>query len=485
MSIKQHRHIFFTLLAPFNAGVIASTLGKILQLQAVVLLPPLAVALIMGEVSYCALFAGCAMAGWLSGVTLVRLFPDQPDLEPREALLIAALAYFVFSCFGAVIFLPVAPFIDGFFEAMSGFTTTGLSMINPEQLPSSLLFFRSYSQWLGGIGIIILSLLIIIGPGSSAWNLYSTTYSQETSLVSMTQTVRFVMAIYLGLTLLGFTLFLVAGVPAFEGIMQVMSTLSTGGFSPYKNSMAGFSQKEWMLPITMLVMLMGATSHDLLLSIWYRKTNPLRDPQFLCFVALIVAVVVLWIMQPYSSGRILDGAFHAVSSITTTGFSLSEPGSWNDRSKLLSIFSMNIGGMSHSTAGGIKVLRLILLLKIGVWLFRHMILPEKVIQPLKLGDKVVTDSECKILFGFFAFYAIILLLSTLIFTLYNVSLINALFESTSALGTVGLSCGITTASLPLLLKGVLIFDMWAGRLEILPVLLALYPGTWWSLRRRQ
>ena len=173
--------------------------------------------------------------------------------------------------------------------------------------------------------------------------------------------------------------------------------------------------------------------------------------------------------------------FRAVTSITTTGFSVTDPAGWRDKEKFLSSCLMVIGGTTCSTAGGIKIFRFIIMLKIVGWYFKRMLLPKETMLAVKYAGEPVIQEEINQLFGFLSFYLGMLALSSLIFTGAGFPVADSLFESASALGTVGLSSGITSPDLPGGLKFLLAFEMWAGRLEIMPVIMMLYPGVWMGL----
>jgi trk system potassium uptake protein TrkH len=476
---------FIYYIAPFDLRVIALNLAKALQLIGTILVLPSLAALVFGETPFVFLFLALAAGGWLAGLWLVKIFPNAPELELREALVVTALAYLIFALIGAVAFLPVAPFIDSFFEAMSGITTTGLSVLDVEALPMSLLFFRAYSQWLGGIGIVVLSLVVLIGPGKTAHQLYATEFSKENLLGSVIETARLVTKIYIVLTAIGFLAFIVAGMKPFDALLHIMSTLSTGGFSRFSQSIGTYQANIFIRIAVMFFMILGAINLTLYYFVRLGGINRLfKNIEVLVLTSLlIISTLFFWGFAGFSLQSLVDSMFNAITSLTTTGFNVDDPAGWNAQTKFLSACLMTIGGTTCSTAGGIKIFRLLIMLKLAIWLFKKMILPEETKLAIKFGDLPVADDEIKQIFGLLVLYFCLLIGSTIIFSGAGFAVVDAFFESASALGTVGLSSGITSVSLAAGLKGVLIFDMWAGRLEILPVLIALYPGTWFCRRK--
>jgi len=477
----------FSFITPFNHRAMAITLAKALQLFGMILLLPLLCALAFREFLFCLIFGGMAISVWLLGYLTVKKFPNQPELELREALVVTALAYVLYSLLGALTFLPIASFIDSFFEAMSGFTTTGLSVMNVTALPKSLLFFRAYSQWLGGIGIIVLSLVVLIGPGRTAQQLYASAFSKTKLLGNVLMTARLLTGTYLFLTFCGLVAFILAGMPFFDALLHIMATISTGGFSHYRQSIGHYADSQIIQYIVVVFMLIGATS--LTLYHRFRKDGPghlLSNPQHIILLGFsIIAALVFWALAGKHPSAFTESLFNAVSSLTTTGFTVNDPAQWQDGRKFLSSCLMTIGGMSESTAGGIKILRFILFLKLVAWAFKKMLFPEDTILAIKYGNLAITDSDLKHVFGFFIAYGLILICSTLVVTWSGFPLVDAFFESASALGTVGLSTGVTSPGLSAGIKLLFIFEMWAGRLEILPVMMTLYPGTWLFLKRRE
>lgn len=462
--------------------VVLTYVGVGCKMLGVVFILPCVVGLLAHEFFYALISAGVALGVFIFGALVTAL--PRPNLEIKEALAVTALVYLLFGLVGAVMFLPVAPFIDGFFESMSGFTTTGLSVLDIKQLPKTLLFFRAYAQWIGGAGIIVLSLAIFLGPGKVAFQLYTSESGEENLLGSVMATVRVVARLYLGLTVLGFLVFLAAGMQPFEALLHILATLSTGGFSPYQGSIGHFSSPLIRYAV-ILFMLLGATSFALYYLAYCEGLKRFwHDHQVRALIGLLaLASLFFWGLREWRVDAWSSSLFEAASALTTTGFAVRDAALWSTASRLGMVLLMTIGGATGSTAGGIKLLRLLLLWQLANWLVIRELLPEEAQVPIKYGEQTVSQSELLRYSGLFILYVGVLFVSTLLLVLAGFSAIDALFESASALGTVGLSVGITSADLSVWAKLLLIFNMWAGRLEILPVLVLLYPWAWRPRRR--
>ncbi|MCD6389213.1 MAG: TrkH family potassium uptake protein [Desulfobulbaceae bacterium] len=463
---------------PLNLRAVFIYLAALLRPFGVVLILPALVALFAGELLYVAIFAALALTCFFLGrnVDFKAIV-----LDFQEALVVTAAAYLLFAVIAALPFLPVTPFLDSFFESMSGITTTGLSVVDVERLPVSLLFFRAYLQWVGGAGIIIISLVMFLEPGKASFQLYASEFGRENLVGSIFATAGLVVRIYLTLTVIGFFVFLAVGMTPFDSLLHILSTVSTGGFSPYRDGMARFSEVGGGLarPAVIMFMVLGAITFPLYYTLFKGGWKPFsRDSQVRGLVFLIASTSLLFLF--FSSSRLdfVSALFEAASTVTTTGFSVSDPAAWPETKKIFSAMMMMIGGSNGSSAGGIKIVRLLLLLKMVHWSIQRSMLPPEAKVVCKYGGQPVAQTVIIQTATLFFVYLFMLVFSMLVLSLYGFSVVDALFESASALGTVGLSAGITSAGLSSGCKVLLIFDMWAGRLEILPVLILFYPGTW-------
>ncbi len=450
-------------------GRLVGPLGYLLLVLAATALPPALVAGLYGETGELIWFLGLALGTGALGWLARRASPSR-SLSEADALPLTALAYLAFSLLGALPFLPVGPFLNGWFEAASGITTTGLSVFRPEGLPRSLILFRSLLQWIGGAGIVVISLALLLPPGRTALALYAAEYGGENLAGSVKLTARRVAWVYLSLTGLGFVAYLSAGMGPFDAGVHILSSVSTGGFSPYSDSIGHYSSPA-VEGVVALFMLAGAISFPLFWLLRPGKARALvRERQLLALgaVSLLVGGIVAGAVGSFGTGL-----FQGISAVTTTGFaSVPTPG-LSAAARWGLILGMVIGGCGGSTAGGIKLFRLLGLLALGRWLLARARLPREAEVPLRCWGETYAHEEALRLAGYVLLYLGMLALAVTALVYWGYPLGDALFEATSAQGTVGLSVGIANPTAPIGVKLILILLMWMGRLEILPVILLL------------
>ena len=469
-------------LTPLDLRAVLGQLAGLVRMMGWLLLLPAALGWAYREPFVAALLSGLSVVALLLGHWGRALLPR--DLRLREAFVVTALAYPLFALVGAIAFLPAVSFVDGFFESMSGFTTTGLTVVDVEALPRSLRFFRAYTQWIGGAGIVILSVAVwnATRPAGFRFRIYGSAPEEKRVAGSVHANARQLVVIYGLLTAVVCLALLVAGMSTEDAVLYGLATISTGGFSPHAESIGHYAPNGAVLGVTMVGMLLGATSFANFQQLARRgqggKHPP--DPQL---YALACAVLVGTSMLFALDGHAWRAVFDTVTAVTTTGFSIDEPMGWFPTRKAFTTLWMVIGGSSGSTAGGLKLMRLIVVLKLAQWTMRRLLLPPEAQVPLKYAGTVINTEPLRRLLGFMVAYLLLLLAGGSVLALAGFAPQDALFESASAIGTVGLSSGITDADLPTWAKLVLSLEMWAGRLEVLPVLVLLYPGTWKQSRR--
>lgn len=475
MSLRAH-------LTALDLWAVLGQLAGLVRMMGWLLLLPAAIGWLHGDFLIAGVISGLSVVALALGHWGRTLLPK--DLRLREAFVVTALAYPLFALAGAIAFLPEASFIDGFFESMSGFTTTGLTVVDVASLPRSLKFLRAYMQWIGGVGIVILSVAVwnATRPGGFRFRMYGSAPEGDRLAASVRANARQLVAIYGLLTAAVCVAFIVGGMSVEDAVLYGLATISTGGFSPYAESLGHFASNSLVLILTMVGMLLGATSFGNYQRLARRSQGDVqpRDPQMFALAGVVLlGTTVLFALE----GRPWHAVFDTVSAVTTTGFSLDDPAGWSPTRKLFTTLWMIVGGSSGSTAGGLKLMRLIVLFKLVQWTFWRSLLPPEAQVPLKYAGTAIDIEPLRHLLGFMVAYLLLLLAAGSALALAGFTPQDAFFESASAIGTVGLSSGITDAGLPTWIKLLLSFEMWAGRLEILPVLVLLYPGTWKSRRR--
>ena len=471
----------YELVSPVKPLVVLKYLAVLMMGAGAALLVPLIAAIYFGDFSIAATYAVVGATIIALGYLFHRLLP-KADLEWKESLVIAALIFPFTALLSAIPFTLSTgmPFLDAFFEAVSGVTTTGLS-VAPAGVGPVFLFARSWLQWIGGIGIVIIILMVFVTPGISAYRLYAVNAGEEKARPTVMATAKLLVEIYCILTAIAFFILFFGGMSPFDALCHALSSVSTGGFSTRTESVAGFS--GFAIPFLITIScLMGAFNFTLYPRMLEDKKALFKGIQFRYFFvfALIgICLLLFTLLETLPLNEALSVTlFQVFSALSTAGFSTVDIGTLPDGAKAVLTMMMWIGGSVGSTAGGIKILRLVILLKIVHLVFIRYFLPREALTPLKIGDEVIESEVVYTIVTFVVLYVMVLVISSFLFMLHGYGLDNALFEVSSALGTVGLSCGITGASMPDLLKGVLIVDMLLGRIEIIPLFILFFPRTW-------
>lgn len=421
-------------------------------------------------------------------------FRKAPEADLKHELIIAALGWFLAALLGALPFFIAAHGLptdassvfrnygNALFESMSGFTTTGLSVVSrPDLLPHSLQWWRSFMQWIGGIGIIALMLGLAPTPIKPGKGIF---FAERDAKIhpSISSTIRTMWWIYVLYTFVGVVFLWGMGMTIWDSINHSMTALSTGGFSTSPTSMGQYT--GWGIRLTLLLlMFLGATSFATHYDLLQGRKDILRGNFYqarwlLVFGAGFALILVAENALANSSVSSASSVFQAVSAITTTGFQTESLRTWSEGAKLILILAMFIGGASGSTAGGIKIIRAVLLARgMGWWLSRMISSPKKVLQ-FRVGHEKLSSEAASYRVQGAAVIFFSWLVCTLVGTLVlmhvipeGFTLADSLFEVVSAQSTVGLSVGITHAEMSAIAKLVLIINMWMGRLEVLPILM--------------
>ena len=411
------------------------------------------------------------------------------NMQRNEALVITALVFVLSGCAMAIPLTGYGmPFIDALFEAVSGVTTTGLSTLaSVEGRPASFLFARAWMQWVGGLGVLALVLALLIEPGVAAKRLG---FDERVDIAGGTQAhIRRVSQVYLVITLIGILALLAVGEPAIDAINYTLTAVSTGGFANYDDSLAGIASWPARVLITLLS-LAGAISFALYYLGTFRNVpGLLRDPQFrglivLCAVTVVALFGFMSLAHPErTAANLADAVLTGISAQTTTGFSSLPLAALDPGSKLTLIVSMFIGGEVGSTAGGLKVLRLMVLLGLVRLLLQRTAIPATGRVSATVGGSPLQSDEIYTVVTLLVVYLLVILLSWAAFLVSGHAPLDALFDIVSAVATAGLSVGVVSATLEPGLKGVLCLDMLMGRVEVIAFLVLLYPRSWFGRKR--
>ncbi len=464
--------------------VVLRDFGTVLQWSsAAYAIPVLAALLFLEPVHIMAKYALVGVFSFALGYVIKKIFASDQDTELKHALIAISVIWLVFPAIAGFPFVLIQGmnFLDSFFEAMSAITTTGLSVVpHIGNLPKSLIFWRSFLSWIGGLGIVVMALVGVFAAYTKSARFLLAEGKQERLRPNIKNMVKDLWAIYVILTVFGTLLvFLSSDLSLFHSINYSMSAISTTGMDSIEGGLVG-RHNPWLDLSLMVVMILGATSFSVHYLFFKRKQVKafFGDIEFraLLFLGALTSLIILPKMILFYGSNYIGveyAFFHVVSALTAGGVSLVSPTEvrvWEDFIKLLLIGVMFIGGSSGSTAGGIKLSRFIIFIKSIYWRIKASVLPEDSFFARKFEGRDVEDKEIKQVTQFILLYAIFLLIGTALLTLDGTNLGTALFEVASAQGNVGISSGISQQGMPLLSETVLILNMWIGRLEIIPVL---------------
>ena len=402
----------------------------------------------------------------------------QKKLVSGQDAIIVVLSWIFAVIFSAKPFLISGQlhFSGSIFEAVSGWTTTGLSVVDVTDIPAMFLLHRSVIQFFGGVGLVLVVFAIL--SETYGMRLFSAEGHNDRLMPNISKSARIVMMIYSAYMVAGIVLYVAFGMPLFDAINISMSALSTGGFAVTSNSIAAYDSVPIEL-ITVILMILGNTNfagHLLLVNRRYKQIFKMDEVRFV-IGALILLTGLLTVIGHFSQTITLRQAFfEAASAITTTGFSITVYSHWRPIAVILLISFMVIGGGSGSTAGGIKQFRIVVILKSLVLNIKKRFLPKQVIKDVILnhseGAKALDTQQTLDIFQFVFLYGLFLLVGSLIISSYGYPFQDALFEFASAIGTVGTSVGITSIHAPLGVLWIEIIGMMLGRLEIIVYIVA-------------
>ncbi len=499
-------------------ALVAHIVGLILRYFGLILVLPLAVDCLYGNWWESLGFAIAAMSASLAGEMMRRLHRGGADLIRVEGLAVVTTVWLVVAVFGAIPYLwSGLGAIDSLFESMSGFTTTGATIMQDFSLYSRGIFFwRSLTQWLGGLGVIALFIAVMPKLAVAGRQLFFAEApgpAEEKLTPRIRHTAIALWKIYGGLTLLQIVLLKAVGLTFYDAVCNSLTTLAAGGFSPHPASIAGYQNPaaEWI--IILFMFLAGA---NFSLQYYALKGSPkslLRDEEFRAYAGIILIATLLLSLALYQLSMspqvanlrvgtsdsplsapspltlLRQAAFQVVSILTTTGFATDDFNLWNDQAKVILLILMFIGGCAGSAAGGPKVVRVILVLKYALAELFRAVHPQAV-KPIRLNNRVVSAEIMRSITAFLLLYLLMFAVSVMIVASFGSDLITAITASIATLGNIG--PGFNAAG-PManfghfhpVVKVVLFINMWVGRLEVMTVLVLLQPQVWKSLRTRE
>ncbi|NYT05353.1 MAG: TrkH family potassium uptake protein [Methanomicrobiales archaeon] len=470
--------------------VMLPDMGTILLFLGMVSAAPLVVALWYREISVLPAMATAPALFLALGLYCARMPREDRESPLSAAIGAVALIWLVAAFIGAIPFTIALgmPFTDSVFEAMSGWTSTGLTLVpSVDAAPHAILFWRTLMQWVGGLGIVAFTIALSQRSGLVQRGLYRSEGRSEAFMPGVTGTAASMWKIYIAITALGTALILCSGIPVWDALNIAMASIATGGFSVHSEGIL-YYHNPLLEMLVIPVMIAGALPFKLFYLLYARKEAAfLRDPQARLLFGLIAVgfFVVAWDLvfrEHLLTGEALrQSIFMVTSAITCTGFQNGNPFEWTGATVLFFSALMLVGGATGSTAGGIKLNRLLLGLESLSWWFHRLFVSGKVVVPFRHDGKVIPKNIAEIevsknmliiiLFILTVFFASLAVMHLEGVTRFESS--DVIFEVASAMCNVGISTGYVNPGLSLPSKWLFIFVMWFGRLEIVPVIVLI------------
>ena len=441
-------------------------------------------------------FAAAALLAAAPSVALLRLGRPRHEPTRREALLTVLLTWTLVPVVGGVPYLidgPLGP-LEAVFESASGFTTTGATMLTDfSVVPESLFLWRALTQWIGGIGIIVLFIATFPQLAIAGRQLFVTEApgpETERIVPRLRSTAIAILAVYGGLTVACAFAYRLAGMPAFDALANALTTLSAGGFSPAARSFEDYSEAAAWVAVVFMVFA-GANFALVYRALAGRALALWRDPEFRTYLAVLAlgsAALSALLTERYGLGEALrHGAFQALSITTSTGYASADFALWSPAAHGLLVVMMLIGGSAGSAAGGVKIVRWLILAKVTSREIRHTMHPRAVL-PVRIGARLVPDEVVRAVTAFITVYVVLLVLTAVGLVLLGSDEVTAMSAALATLGNIGPGFAAvgpmgSYADLHPLAKGWLTLAMIMGRLEVVTVFV-VFTRAWWRAPRR-
>lgn len=477
-----------------NKRMIFSTLGKLTIFEAILMIFPLITSLIYWEIKTVIAFAIAIAIATLVGFSLHFGFKTTNKIiYAREGFIIVAFSWLIMSAIGAIPFVingDIPSYIDAFFETVSGFTTTGATILRDvEILSRGTLFWRSFTHWVGGMGVLVFVMAIL--PSISDRSIHIMRAEMPGPIVGKIvpkarQTARILYVIYFAMTIIEIVLLLFGGMPLFDSIVHSFGTAGTGGFGIYNDSIASYSPYlQWV--ITIFMFLFGINFNLFYLIIIRKAKSAFKSGELWAYIAISFTAVAIICANTYSMfdsfGEMLRvSSFQVSSFITSTGYATVNVNMWPTLSKTVLIILMFIGACAGSTGGGFKVARIVMLIKMVKQELKRVIHPRSV-TAVKFEGKVVDKTTLNSVSSYLAIYLLFFIGTLLIISFESFTFETNFTAALSCINNIGpifseIDPNVTFANYTGFSKIILSFAMLFGRLEIYPLLIALTPSTW-------
>ena len=478
-----------------NKKIIVNIMGLLLLIEGLFLLISTGVAVLYNEYDLIALLVSSAICFVSGSISWYATRGANRNIGKREGYIIVSLVWVIFSVFGALPFVisgAIPSYTDAFFETMSGFTTTGASILNDiEAMPHGLLFWRSLTQWIGGMGMIVLSLAILPIFGFGGMQLFFAEVPGPTPdklHPRIRETAKRLWIIYISFTIAEIILLKIGGMNWFDAINHSFTTMATGGYSTKQDSIAYFNSPFIQYVIVAFMIIAGTNFTLSYYALHFKFGKVFRNEEFQYYIGFIVFFTLLiafflWHFEGLGIElSIRDSLFQVVSIMTTTGFVTADYLKWAPFIPVIIFVLMFFGGSAGSTGGSIKIIRIVLLLKNSMLELKRIIHPNAII-PVRINNKSVSPEIISNVMAFVVIYMLITIISTIVIASLGYDLETSLGAVASSLGNIGPGLGRVGpvenyAHFPAFGKWFLSFLMMLGRLEFFTVLIILSPAFW-------
>ncbi len=473
-----------------NSSIIRYILGYVLKIEAAFMLLPCIVAIIYKEHSGFAFLISLIICG-LCGCIMSHKKPQSSVFYLKEGCIATALSWIFLSIFGALPFKisgEIPSFTDALFETISGFTTTGASILSEvESLSHCILFWRSFTHWIGGMGVLVFLLAVIPMTGGSHINLMraeSPGPSVGKLVPKLRHTARILYYIYIGMTVLQILLLIIGKMPAFDAITTAFGTAGTGGFGIKNDSIASYSPYiQWIVTIFMILFGVNFNMYYLVLFKHWRQALKIEEVKYYFIIILASTIFIsfnIWDSTMGIEATLRHSAFQVASIITTTGYATTDFNTWSGAATGVLVLLMFVGACAGSTGGGIKVSRFVIAIKNVFKEFNSYIHPKSV-SKIKVDDKPVEYSVIHSVNVYFITFLILFTTSVLLISIEGKDLVTNFTAVAATINNIGPGLEMVGPTQNFghfshFSKYVLMFDMLAGRLELFPLLLLFHPA---------
>ncbi|MFA9397108.1 MAG: TrkH family potassium uptake protein [Clostridiaceae bacterium] len=477
-----------------NYGIVTKVLGILLILESAGMVPPFLISAFTGGNDFMGFLYSIILTFFI-GFAMYKVPNNKKNIRAREALSIVSIGWILISFFGALPFIfsgSIPSMVDAFFEMVSGFTTTGATIIDDiEVLPMGILFWRSFSHWIGGMGIIVFTVAILPALGVGSFQIFKAESPGPTAdriVPRIKDTAKILYVVYIGITILEIILLKLGGMTLYESFIHTFGTVGTGGFSTRNGSIGAFNSSYINIVIS-IFMVMSGINFSLYYQLFKGKWRDVfKNEELRLYLGIILVSVILITVNIYKSiysnfGESLQHSFFQVSSIiTTTGYGTADFDKWTTFSKSILFMLMFVGGCAGSTGGSIKNIRILVLIKL-VKRETYKIFHPRSVVPIKVNERALSTDVVLSIASFFALYMLIFVLGTIVISLEGIGLVSSASSVAATLGNIGPGFGFvgpthTYSGFSNASKMLFSFFMLFGRLELFTMLVMFNPKFW-------